>query len=104
MEHFVSRKAMDIDGIGQETIELLYNEGLAKNITQLYQLQKEQLLNLESLILVGATSVVICRRETGGEGIIGEGNRAHLGWNPQRTYAGASVKIRRSKILPNPQN
>lgn len=49
MEHFVSRKAMDIDGIGQETIELLYNEGLAKNITQLYQLQKEQLLNLERM-------------------------------------------------------
>jgi DNA ligase (NAD+) len=49
MEHFVSRKAMDIDGIGQETIDLLYNEGLAKNITQLYQLQKEQLLNLERM-------------------------------------------------------
>ena len=49
MEHFVSRKAMDIDGIGQETIELLYNEGLAKNITQLYKLQKEQLLNLERM-------------------------------------------------------
>ena len=49
MEHFVSRKAMDIDGIGQETIELLYNEGLAKNITQLYQLTKDQLLNLERM-------------------------------------------------------
>jgi len=49
MEHFVSRKAMDIDGIGQETIELLYNEGLAKNITDLYQLKKEQLENLERM-------------------------------------------------------
>ncbi|WP_297095432.1 NAD-dependent DNA ligase LigA [uncultured Draconibacterium sp.] len=49
MEHFVSRKAMDIDGIGQETVDLLYNEGLAKNITQLYQLTKEQLLNLERM-------------------------------------------------------
>ncbi|WP_347841267.1 NAD-dependent DNA ligase LigA [uncultured Draconibacterium sp.] len=49
MEHFVSRKAMDIDGIGQETIELLYNEGLAKNVTQLYRLEKQQLLNLDRM-------------------------------------------------------
>ncbi len=49
MEHFVSRKAMDIDGIGQETIELLYNEGLAKNITDLYQLKREQLENLDRM-------------------------------------------------------
>ncbi len=49
MEHFVSRKAMDIDGIGQETIELLYNEGLAKNITDFYHLKKEQLENLERM-------------------------------------------------------
>lgn len=49
MEHFVSRKAMDIDGIGQETIELLYNEGLAKNIADLYLLQKPQLEALERM-------------------------------------------------------
>ncbi len=49
MQHFVSRKAMDIDGIGQETIELLYNEGLAKNITDFYELKREQLENLERM-------------------------------------------------------
>jgi DNA ligase (NAD+) len=49
MEHFVSRKAMDIDGIGQETIELLYNEGLVKNITDFYSLQKTQLEALERM-------------------------------------------------------
>ena len=49
MEHFVSRKAMDIDGIGQETIDLLYNEGLAKNIADLYLLQKPQLEVLERM-------------------------------------------------------
>ncbi len=49
MEHFVSRKAMDIDGIGQETIELLYNEGLAKNIADLYLLQKPQLEALDRM-------------------------------------------------------
>ncbi len=49
MEHFVSRKAMDIDGIGQETIELLYNEDLAKNIADLYLLNKPQLEALERM-------------------------------------------------------
>jgi DNA ligase (NAD+) len=47
MEHFVSRKAMDIDGLGQETIELLYNQGLAKGIADLYKLEKGQLIQLE---------------------------------------------------------
>jgi DNA ligase (NAD+) len=49
MEHFVSRKAMDIDGIGQETIELLYNENLAKNVTDFYRLTKDQLENLDRM-------------------------------------------------------
>jgi len=49
MEHFVSRKAMDIDSLGGETIEQLYNEGLVKNIADLYELKKEQLLPLERM-------------------------------------------------------
>jgi len=49
LEHFVSRKAMDIDGLGEETIGLLFNEGLAKNITELYELKKEPLANLERM-------------------------------------------------------
>ncbi len=49
IEHFVSRKAMDIDGLGEETIELLYNEGLIKGITDLYRLTKEQLAGLERM-------------------------------------------------------
>lgn len=49
MEHFVSRKAMDIDGLGEETIELLYENALAKNITELFELKKEQLANLERM-------------------------------------------------------
>ena len=40
---------MDIDGLGQETIELLYNNGLAKNIKDLYFLEKNQLENLERM-------------------------------------------------------
>ncbi len=47
MEHFVSRKALDIDGLGFETIELLYETGLIKNIADIYDLKKEDLLSLE---------------------------------------------------------
>jgi DNA ligase (NAD+) len=49
MQHFISRKAMNIDGLGEETIEQLYNAGLAKNIVDLYHLQKDQLLPLERM-------------------------------------------------------
>ncbi len=49
MEHFVSRKAMDIDGIGEETVELLYSQGLVHNITDFYDLKKEQLENLDRM-------------------------------------------------------
>ncbi len=40
---------MDIDGLGQETIDLLYNQKLIKNITDLYNLKKEQLESLERM-------------------------------------------------------
>ncbi len=49
IEHFVSRRAMDIDGLGQETIESLYNHGLIKGIADLYHLKKEQLTKLERM-------------------------------------------------------
>jgi DNA ligase (NAD+) len=49
MEHFVSRKAMNIDSLGGETIEQLVNANLIKNIADLYELTKEQLLPLERM-------------------------------------------------------
>jgi len=49
MEHFVSRKAMDIDGMGPETIELLYKEGLIHNIGDLYDLKVDDVKYLERL-------------------------------------------------------
>jgi len=49
MEHFIGRKAMNIDGLGAETIDLLYSEGLIRNIADLYDLQKEQISKLERL-------------------------------------------------------
>ncbi len=49
IEHFVSRKAMNIDSLGGETIEQLYNEKLIRNIADIYILKKEQLLPLERM-------------------------------------------------------
>jgi len=49
MEHFISRKALNIDGLGQETIDLLFSEGLIKNIADIYDLQKDQISRLERL-------------------------------------------------------
>ncbi len=47
IEHFISRKAMNIDGLGEETIELLFNKGLIKTYADLYELKAEQLIPLE---------------------------------------------------------
>jgi DNA ligase (NAD+) len=49
IEHFISRKAMNIDGLGEETIDLLFNENLVRNISDLYDLRLEQLVPLERL-------------------------------------------------------
>lgn len=49
IEHFISRKAMDIDGLGEETIDLLFNKNLIRNFADLYDLKMEQLVPLERL-------------------------------------------------------
>jgi len=49
MEHFVSRKAMNIDGLGSETINLLYQNGLLHNIADIYALKVPDLIRLERL-------------------------------------------------------
>ena len=47
--HFVSRKALDIEGLGEETVELLYSNGLIHNVADLYDLRHEQLASLERM-------------------------------------------------------
>ena len=49
MEHFVSRKAMNIDGLGSETINLLFQNGLLQNIADIYSLKIPDLVRLERL-------------------------------------------------------
>lgn len=46
LEHFVSRKAMAIDTLGPERLELLYGAGLVRNIADIYDLRREQLVGL----------------------------------------------------------
>ena len=46
-EHFISKKAMDIDGIGPETIDLLFENKLISTIPDLYDLKKEDLLTFK---------------------------------------------------------
>ncbi|MAW30557.1 MAG: DNA ligase (NAD(+)) LigA [Flavobacteriales bacterium] len=48
-EHFISRKAMNIDGLGKETIELLIKQGFIRNLCDLYSLQKKDLIHLDGL-------------------------------------------------------
>jgi DNA ligase (NAD+) len=49
IQHYISRKAMDIDGMGGETVELLFEEGLIHNYADLYTLTREELLPLERM-------------------------------------------------------
>ncbi|NJW55322.1 helix-hairpin-helix domain-containing protein, partial [Salinimicrobium oceani] len=58
IQHFISRKAMDIEGLGGETVALLVNEGLIGNYADLYELKKEQILPLERMADKSAENVI----------------------------------------------
>lgn len=56
IQHFISRKAMDIEGLGNETIEVLYKKGLIKQIADLYNLHHHQSI-LEQIDRFGSKSI-----------------------------------------------
>jgi len=58
IQHFISRKAMDIEGLGGETVELLFKEGLISNYADLYTLTNDQLLPLERMAEKSADNLV----------------------------------------------
>jgi DNA ligase (NAD+) len=58
IQHFITRKAMDIDGLGGETVALLYNAGLVKNYADLYDLKKEQIVVLERMADKSADNLI----------------------------------------------
>ena len=58
IQHFISRKAMDIEGLGGETVALLYNNGLVHNYADLYDLTVEQVLPLDRMAQKSAENLV----------------------------------------------
>jgi DNA ligase (NAD+) len=58
IQHYISRKAMDIEGLGGETVALLYQNGLVKDYSDLYELTVEQLLPLERMAQKSAENLV----------------------------------------------
>ncbi len=58
IEHFIGRKAMDIDGLGEETIDLLFSKGLIRNYADLYELKTEQLVPLERMGEKSAANII----------------------------------------------
>jgi DNA ligase (NAD+) len=58
IQHFISRKAMDIEGLGGETVELLFKEGLIDDYADLYKLNKADILPLERMAEKSAENLV----------------------------------------------
>jgi DNA ligase (NAD+) len=77
IKHFVSKGAMDIEGIGEETVELLHEQGLIENVAGLYDLERDHFVRLEdgkvvALPLFGAKT----RKDEDGTLAIVEAKRA----------------------------
>jgi len=58
IQHYISRKAMDIEGLGGETVTLLYNSDLVHNYADLYELKKEQVIPLERMADKSAENLI----------------------------------------------
>jgi len=58
IQHYISRKAMDIEGLGGETVALLVNEGLINNYADLYELKKEDIVPLERMAERSAENLI----------------------------------------------
>ena len=59
IEHYISRRAMNIDGLGPETVDLFYNEGLISNVADLYLLKATDIENLEGKKEKSANKIVV---------------------------------------------
>tara|TARA_B100000963_G_scaffold319223_1_gene300915 strand:- start:21496 stop:23499 length:2004 start_codon:yes stop_codon:yes gene_type:complete len=58
IQHFISRKAMDIEGLGGETVAMFYHAGLISSILDLYKINKEQILPLDGMAEKSANNIV----------------------------------------------
>ncbi len=59
IQHFISRKALDIDGLGQETVALLVNSNLINNYADLYELKFDDVVGLERMAEKSANNLII---------------------------------------------
>lgn len=59
IQHYISRKAMDIEGLGGETVALLVNENLIKNYSDLYELTTAQVIPLERMAEKSAENLIL---------------------------------------------
>jgi len=64
IEHFISRKAMNIDSLGSETIDQFFKAGLINNIADLYFLTREDILPLERMAERSATKAILSIKES----------------------------------------
>lgn len=58
IEHFISRKAMNIEGLGPETVDLFYQEGMIQNVADLYHLQATDICRLERMGEKSAENII----------------------------------------------
>ena len=58
IQHYISRKAMDIEGLGGETVALLFNNGLIQNYADLYELTIDQVIPLERMAQKSAENLI----------------------------------------------
>jgi len=58
IEHFIARKAMNIEGLGEETVDLLFGKGLIKNVADLYELKADQLIPLQRMGEKSASRII----------------------------------------------
>jgi len=58
MEHFISRKAMNIDSLGEKTIETFFQAGMIRNVADLYKIKKEDILKLEGFKETSASNIL----------------------------------------------
>ena len=58
IEHFIGRKAMNIDGLGPETVDMFYRLGLIKNTADLYQLTVDDIKNLDRMGEKSAENII----------------------------------------------
>lgn len=64
IEHFISRKAMNIDGLGAETVDALFDAGLIKNYADLYDLTFDQVVELERMADKSANNLIFGVRDS----------------------------------------